>query len=263
MKAMINADDFGISTGVNLAVKKMFNQKKLNSASLICGCKYFDSAIQIASEIPDLKIGLHFNLTTGNSTNLNSTAPLLADKNNKFKNGFVKLLFLSIFKKKEFLQQVEDELEAQIKLLKNHKIIIDHINGHRHIHYIPGILKVVENAAKKHQIPYIRIINESFFYSWNIGGFSYLFNGGIIKWLILRCLGLINGSTKINSPRYFFSILYTCQISKELIAKIKMPKKFTEIEIMIHPGNPDIDKELKDLEERPHLLSQNRYLEQL
>ena len=64
----------------------------------------------------------------------------------------------------------------------------------------------------------------------------------------------------ISSKRYFFSILYTCEITKELIDKIKVPKKFrdAEVEVMIHPGDPKMDEKIAELEEREHLLSAAR-----
>jgi predicted glycoside hydrolase/deacetylase ChbG (UPF0249 family) len=263
---IINADDFGLSEGVNLAIEKMFLQKKLNSASLIIGCNYQDAAIKIANQNPDLKVGLHFNLSNGNSCTKDQNLNLLTDKNSKFKNGFLKLLLLTIFKKKEFLRQVEIELDAQLSWLKQSlkSQQISHIDGHRHIHYIPGVFALVVKKAEQYQIPRIRIINENLCYSWWINKTNlFIKNAGIIKWLLLRFFGIINSADKIANDRYFFSILNSCELSKELIAKIKIPKKYSKLEIMIHPGDPDIDAKTSELEEKPHLLSKMRYQEQL
>ncbi len=262
---IINADDFGISEGVNLAVEKMFKQKKLNSASLITGCGYQDQAIAIANQNPDLKIGLHFNLSNGNCCFKDQNLNLLTDKSFRFKNGFLKLLLLIIFNRKEFLKQLEIELDAQLSWLKQSlKSPISHIDGHRHIHYIPGIFAIIVKKAKEYQIPRIRIINENLYYSWRINkGNLFIKNAGIIKWLLLRFFGIINGAKKITTNRYFFSILNSCELSKELIAKIKIPKNYQKIEIMIHPGDPEIDSKTSDLEEKTHLISKMRYQEQL
>jgi predicted glycoside hydrolase/deacetylase ChbG (UPF0249 family) len=262
---VINADDFGLSEGVNLAIEKMFLQKKLNSASLIIGCHYQDAAIKIANQNQDLKVGLHFNLSNGNPCAKDQNLNLLSDKNSKFKNGFLKLLLLAIFKKKEFLRQVEIELDAQLSWLKQSlKSEISHIDGHRHIHYIPGIFALIVKKAEQYQIPRIRIINENLYYSWRINKTNlFIKNAGIIKWLLLRFFGVINGANKVSTDRYFFSILNSCELSKELIAKIKIPKKYSKLEIMIHPGDPDIDSKASNLEEKPHLLSKMRYQEQL
>jgi len=260
MKTRINADDFGISRGVNFAIREMFKENKLNSASIICGCGHFNEAIDIAKRNPNLKIGLHFNLSSGLAVSDKKTIPLLVDKNGRFKNGFLKLLFLVIFKKQQLQKEISLELEAQISLIEKHEIKLNHVDSHRHIHFIAGIFSLVILAAKKHEISTIRIINEKLSSPISL---KILINGGLLKWLVLRFFGLINGSQKLATKTYFFSILNSCLISKELIENIKIPNGFEDLEIMIHPANPTLDAMSKNLEERKHLLSQNRVLENL
>lgn len=243
MKLRINADDFGISPGVNSAIEKMFQKGRLHSASMICGCGYFDEAITIAKKNPGLEIGLHFNITIG-----------LA----QFKHGFLTLLITSILHKKTLQQEVEKELRAQISLLEKNDIKVAHIDSHRHIHMIPAIFAVVEKVAKEKGIERVRVINESLLATLCIKHpKTFLVNGGLVKWLVLSTLRL---ASKTKTNRYFFSILYTCEISKELIEKIKVPKKFcdSEIEVMIHPGDPEMDSKIAGLEEREHLISAAR-----
>lgn len=246
MKLRINADDFGISPGVNGAIEKMFQEGRLHATSLICGCGYFDEAVEIAKRNPGLEVGLHFNITIGTS---------------QFKNGFLSLLMMSFLNRSLLKKEAEKELRSQISLLEENGIKVTHIDSHRHIHMIPGIFEVVEKVAKEKNIKRVRVINESLLTTLRIKHHKkFLWNGSLVKWLILSSLRFIN-NTKSN--RYFFSILYTCEISRNLIDKIKIPKKFqnSEIEVMIHPGNPDIDSKLPNLEEREHLLSTLRKLE--
>jgi predicted glycoside hydrolase/deacetylase ChbG (UPF0249 family) len=240
MKIRINADDFGISSGVNLAIRELFQKQQLHSASLIHGCGYFEEAIAIARSNPDLQIGLHFNLTSGKSAFKHPKPALLVDNNGNFKNGFLQLLLLAFCQKKRLLQEVKQELMAQIQAIESSGIKIIHLDGHRHVHFIPGIFQLVIKVAKKHHIRQVRIINESLFATWSINySKKFLWNGGIIKWLLLSILGFFNSSKKISqsdfSVSYFFSILYSCNISKELLLKVKFPKNFDQTEIMIHP----------------------------
>lgn len=258
----VNADDFGMSPGINAAIAKMCERNRLNSASMMTGFDYLNEAVEIAKLYPKLQVGLHFNLTNGKSVAGN--LPLLTDDQGNFKNGFLKVLILSFFKKEKLLNEVSKELEAQILRLQSLGIEIDHINGHRHVHYIPGIFKVVINTAREHNIPNVRIINESFWHTLCMNHIkSFLWDGGVIKWFILRFLGTINGSRIVATKTYFFSILYTGRISYILTRKITVPKKFNEVEIMIHPGDPNIDKNIADLSDAKHVLSKARYVEQL
>lgn len=262
MQLRINADDFGLSLGVNSAILQMFLQKKLHSASLICGCQYFNSAVKIIQENPNLQVGLHFNLTTGFASFLHQQHSLLVNQQNRFKNGFIQLLILSIFKKQQLQQEILLELQAQITLCKKHNIVLNHLDSHRHIHCIPAIFSVVQQQVLENKIKYLRIINENIFNTFKLSyKKSFLFDGGIIKWAVLRFLNLFN-QIKNFQQVYFFSILYTGKISKQLLTKFLKTTKHQNIEIMIHPGNPNIDYQF-ELEEKNHLLNNNRYLENL
>lgn len=263
MKVRVNSDDFGISPGVNFAVETMFQNKQLDSASLICGSVFFDQAVEIAKRNPGLKIGLHFNLTSGASVLGYQKLPLLTNQNGNFKNGFLKIVLLSLFRHSKLHSEAKQELDAQIDLIKKLGIKLSHIDSHRHIHYIPPIFSLVAKAAQVHGIDNIRIINESIFSENQIKNlpFKNLLWGGLIKWAVLRLLGIVNGAKNIQTKCYFFSIINSCNISQNLIEKIKLPNRFDELEIMIHPGNPDIDKQEKNLLEKNHLLSRGRITE--
>lgn len=240
MKLRINADDFGISPGVNNAIEKMFRAGRLHSTSLICGCGYFDEAIAIAKRNPGLEIGLHFNITVGSA---------------QFRSGFLSLLLMSFLNRKSLEEKVEKELREQISLIEQSGIKLSQIDSHRHIHMIPGIFQIVEKVAKEKRINHVRVINESLLATSLINHpKDFLFNGNLLKWIVLTALRIFN---RAKSDSYFFSILYTCEITEELIKKIKVPKKFknAEIEVMIHPGDPEMDKNIVNLEEKTHLLS--------
>ena len=60
---IFNADDFGISQGVNQAIYKAHTEGVLNSTSIMITLKFVPEAIELAKKMPDLNIGLHGNLT--------------------------------------------------------------------------------------------------------------------------------------------------------------------------------------------------------
>lgn len=257
-EVIINADDFGISSEVNAAVIKMYKNGNLNSASIIVAGKYAQDAINQALLSPGLKIGLHFNLTTGQSRSFFNSRNLLVNKNNFFKFGFIQLLLISIFKRIEFLKEVETELINQIRYIKEFGVVLSHIDGHRHIHYIPGILKIVRKIALEEKIPRIRIINESLFHTLFLGKLPSI--SGIIKWSVLKVLGLINGTYKIKSPVYFFSIIHSCRVTNSLFKKFSLQKEYDSLEIMLHPSLNILNSQDLDYEKN-HLSSKYRIIE--
>lgn len=236
---IFNADDFGISHGVNQAIFQAYEQGVLNSASLMVNQKYAKEAVALSSKMPNLKMGLHVNLTNEYSCLSKADIPLLVDENGKFKNGFVKLLWLSIFKHKQFVEQVRKEIEAQIIKAQSMGVSLEHIDSHRHVHMIPTIFSVVKSLADKYAINRIRTIKECGLLTAKCNkGFGYLFDGGIVKYYLLRFLDIING---YDSKVYFYTMLYTCKLSEDRFKKVLIPQGFEKVEVMIHPGLPELD----------------------
>ena len=241
IKKIFNADDFGMSLGVNAAIERAYNEGILNSASLMVNQKYAAEAVALAKNMPNLEIGLHLNLTNEKPAANPAQIPLLVDSQGKLKNGFVNLLLLSILHPKAFKKQIEVEIRAQINKYKATKLTLSHIDGHRHVHLIPAVFKIVQQIAQEYNVPRIRVMNENIFNTVKQNkSKSWLFDGGLIKYIILRFLTWWN---RYQSNVYFYTILYTCKLSKAQFQNVKIPNGYKAVEIMIHPAIPDIDKQ--------------------
>ena len=240
LDVIFNADDFGISQGVNDAIFKAHTEGILNSTSLMINQDFAADAVQKAKQMPDLKIGLHINLTNQKPASNPDEIPLLVDKDGNFKNGFVNLFILSFFHPKALRQEAYIEIKSQIEKYLKTGLKLDHLDSHRHIHLIPPIFKAVKQLAKEYNVPRIRVMNENIFNTVRQNkSKSYLLDGGIIKYFLLRFLSAWNTKEK---DVYFYTILYTCKISKEQFNHIKIPKGYKAVEIMIHPSVVDVDK---------------------
>lgn len=241
LKKIFNADDFGISKGVNAAIEQAHKEGILNSASLMVNQKYAQEAIEKAKQMPDLEMGLHINLTNEEPAANPKDIPLLVGENGKLKNGFVNLLLLSFWHPCELARQVEIEVRAQIEKYMQSGLKLEHLDSHRHVHLIPVIFKVVKKLGDEFNVKRIRLMNENIFNTIKQNqAKSYLFDGGIIKYMLLRFLSWWNG---YKSDVYFYTILFTCKISSEQFKNVKIPHGYKAVEIMIHPGRPDIDKQ--------------------
>src|SRR5215831_16051926 len=62
---VINADDFGLSEGVNRGILAAHAAGSVTSTSLLVNLPAFDHAVAGAREAPRLGVGLHFNVTAG------------------------------------------------------------------------------------------------------------------------------------------------------------------------------------------------------
>ena len=239
-KIIFNADDFGMSLGVNAAIEKAYNEGILNAASLMVNQKYAPQALKMAKNMKNLDLGLHVNLTNEYATLLHDQIPLLTDENGKFKNGFVKLLWLSILHPKKMRFEVQSEMEAQIQKARTMGAELEHIDSHRHVHMIPLIFDEMLKLKEKYKIKRIRTINESAILTLcTNNNKSYLKDGGMIKYALLKFFYYLNGYV---SKTYFYTMLYTCKLSKEHFQKVLIPKGYDSVEIMIHPSQIDVDQ---------------------
>ena len=259
LKVIFNADDFGISRGVNAAIVEAHSEGILNSTSLMVNQAFAKEAVAAAKKMPDLEVGLHLNLTNEKPASNPQDIPLLVGADGKLKNGFVNLLLLSILHPKKFAAQVETEIRAQVQKYMQTGLKMAHIDGHRHVHLIPAVFKIVRNIQREYNVPRVRVMNENAVNTiLQNKSKSWLFDGGLVKYFILRFLTWWNG---YKSDVYFYTILFTCKISREQFCNIKIPRGYKAVEIMIHPGKPEIDKQYPESVWDDNILSDWRAVE--
>ena len=245
LKKIFNADDFGISPGVNQAIVKAHKEGVLNSTSIMINLKYAPQAVELAGQMPDLNIGLHANLTNEMPVLSRHRIPLLVDERGKFAHGFVDLALLSVLHPRELKRQVKIEVKAQIEKALAAGIKLTHLDSHRHIHMIPGIFKAFLELQQEYKIPRLRFVNEN---PWltikSTKGYEWLKDGGLVKNLVLVSCAMLNKLLwKYKSDTYFYSIINTCKISRDKLKDIKIPAGYQAVEVGIHPGMPSVDRE--------------------
>ena len=245
LEKIFNADDFGISKGVNRAIYKAHCEGILNSTSIMITLKYAEDAVALAGQMPNLKVGLHANLTNEYAVLPPLQIPLLVDQKGCFKNGFVQLLLLSLLYPKELKRQIKEEVKAQIDRAQAFGISLSHLDSHRHVHMIPFVFKAFMELQEEYKIPRLRFINENPLRT--IKGTKtkeWLFDGGLIKNIVLVSCGLANKLLwRFKSDTYFYSIVNTCKISRDKVKNIEVPAGYKAVEVGIHPGIPEIDKQ--------------------
>jgi predicted glycoside hydrolase/deacetylase ChbG (UPF0249 family) len=249
---IVNADDLGVSPGVNQAIVRGALEGGLTDASLFANGAYFEDALNTVVRQTPLRIGLHANLTEGRALSPAARIPLLAGPDGRFRHGFMKLWLLSRSARRgDLISQARLEMEAQIGRLRECGITVAHIDGHRHVHMIPALFPMIRELAGINGIDRIRDTKEFFGSSWRAARSTrFLRDGGLIKY------GLLNHFSRINAApttTAFFSILYTCRIETRFFPTLTLPRGCDRLEVMLHPGMPEIDRAAGITD--PHLLS--------
>jgi len=145
-RLIINADDFGLTPGVNRAIVKAHTGGVVTSATLMACAAAFEDAVAAARAHPSLRVGCHVVLTDG--TPLSSARSLLDPRHEGefYRNypAFVRCALRGRFAAEE----IEAEATAQFRKLQAAGITPTHFDTHKHAHMFPHILGPLLRAAK-------------------------------------------------------------------------------------------------------------------
>ncbi|MCP2520251.1 ChbG/HpnK family deacetylase [Candidatus Aminicenantes bacterium AC-708-M15] len=233
-RLIINADDFGLTNGINEGIILAHKRGILTSTTLIPNMPGFENAVKLAKENKTLGVGIHLNIIRGKPVRRPEEVSSLLNKNGNFLTiyPFIKKFILG----KIEAEQVEKEFRAQIEKVLDEGIEITHFDSEKHIHSIPKIMGIVIKLAKEYKIPKIRFINE-FCLSFDIVR--------SLKSMVVSCL---NRKMKRNIlkagiliPDRFYGICGSGRMNSKNLIKIltSIPDGVTEI--MVHPGIIDND----------------------
>jgi hopanoid biosynthesis associated protein HpnK len=157
---IINADDFGLSSGANRGIVQAWRQGILTSASLMVGGAAFKEAVSLAAENPGLQVGLHLTLVQGRAVLEQAGLPALADASGDFGNDPV-LAGMRYFFLKPLRKRLYREIEAQIVQCLDAGISLSHVDGHLNIHMHPVVFDILCELMPKYGIRSFRLSREN------------------------------------------------------------------------------------------------------
>ena len=164
-RLILNADDFGLTAGVNRAILELHLSGVLTSASLMARAAATDEAIGLALATPSLGVGCHVVLVDGEPVlSPTSDIPHLAGPlDGQFWPSLPSFLhwvygFGSEGNRIIAIRDREIEVEAaaQIALLQSRGLCLTHIDTHKHTHIFPAVLRPVLRAARAAGIRAVR-----------------------------------------------------------------------------------------------------------
>lgn len=154
-RLVVNADDFGLSEGINAGVIGSHVDGIVTSASLIANGPAFKEAVELALAHPSLDIGVHLTLTEISPVLPADRVPTLVDARGRFAADVFELARRGL-RGSLALAEVRAELDAQIRRVQARGIPISHLDGHQHVHVLPGIAGVVAELAAEHAVAAVR-----------------------------------------------------------------------------------------------------------
>lgn len=218
-KLIFNADDFGLSYGVNQGILESYQQGVVNSISLMTNMPAFDDAVEIIKQHQLHNIGLHVNLTEGKS--LLNTHSTITDFEGNFYSDLLNFKY-------PYPGEIYDEIKAQYQKAVDAGIHISHIDSHLHLHTHYNFQESFLQFSKEKKIP-IRKIN---FY-WKYFSLKSLY--------LLQCVAFFQA--KFHFKYYtkgFTSDFFGKNVNKAFLLKLIRKYKHRNIEVMCHPGYSDL-----------------------
>lgn len=155
-RVIINADDFGLSPGVNRGILAAFREGILSSTTMLVNLSHFDEAVSLALANPDLPVGIHLSLLWGAPVSDPDSVPSLVGHNGLFPRS-LGVLARRYFSGTLRLEHVRTEFRAQIDRFQRAGLTPTHVDTHKHVHCLPGVLEALAAAAGERGIERVRL----------------------------------------------------------------------------------------------------------
>ena len=237
-KLIVHADDFGLSERVNEGIVEAHRNGIVTSTSLIASGGAFEDAIGLSRATPTLDIGVHLTLVDEEPVSADDVIRTLLDNNGRLSRQSGTFMWRYVFGSIS-LDEVTRELDAQIAKVIAHGIRVTHLDGHQHLHMVPGIRRVVGGLAQKYAIPFIRYPQEP------LRLYMLQDRHRVLRLSQLLVLNAFCSFAKISDAKrvdYFCGFFFGGRLTKENLMKVlkRLPPRGT-CELMCHPGLNDPD----------------------
>ena len=256
-RLIINADDFGLTSGVNRAIVEAHTRGLVTSATLMATAEAFDEAVKLSYLNCDLEVGCHVVLIDGSPITDAKQVPSLINRNPHFRNSAAKL-GLAAWAGHIDPNHVTAEATSQISKLQSAGIPIAHLDTHKHVHMFPKVLQGILSAAQACGVRAIRNPFEPVRFAQFTGKL-----GSRKRWLQVKMLATLAADFRrsvetagLATPDGSLGIVATGSLDEESFCDLIQNCPEGTWELVCHPGY--IDQGLDNIHTR---LRQSRVIE--
>jgi chitin disaccharide deacetylase len=148
-RLIVNADDFGLTTGVNRGIVESHEHGILTSTTLMACSKRFAQAASLTKNLPTLSVGCHVVLVDGEPTKNSTEISTLVSTSSppQFRVSLMNFATMAACGRLDE-GHIEAEITAQIQKLQSAGIAVSHLDSHKHTHMFPVVLRAMLGAAR-------------------------------------------------------------------------------------------------------------------
>jgi predicted glycoside hydrolase/deacetylase ChbG (UPF0249 family) len=249
-RLILNADDFGMTAGVNQAILDLGRAGALTSATLMANAQATtEAAARTADDWlrrPALGVGCHVVLVDGTPLSPPEKIPTLIDPRSpshapRFRptlGSFLRDLVRGRIREAD----IEAEAVAQIRRLQQLDVTVTHVDSHKHAHAFPRVLRPLLRAAV---LCHVACIRNPFEPEWSLEATG---SAGLLRRLQVQAL---------NSQRRYFltatehigvvttggsvGVLATGSLDEDKLRRLLNAMPSGTWELVCHPGYVDDD----------------------
>jgi chitin disaccharide deacetylase len=243
-RLIVNADDFGFTSGVNRAIVEAHTDGVVTSATLMANGPAFCEVKELAKQFPKLSIGCHVVLIDGEPLLPPARIPSLT-QSGRFRDD-LKTFAARAFTGQLDATEIAAEVTAQIRRVQAAGMCLSHLDTHKHTHIFPKVLRPLLLAAAACGVQAVRN---------PFGPFLPLRLSELLKrpnlwtrWAEMRVLGTFAGKFQKAVQREGFvtpdgtlGIEVTGTLNETLFAAIATSVPEGTWEFVCHPGYNDSD----------------------
>lgn len=239
-RLIVNADDFGLTEAINRGIVAAHRDGIVTSVSLIACGPAFEHAVALANGTPTLDVGIHLTLTQLTPVRAAADVPTLVDAHGRFPPHALDLA-RRYLRGQMALSDVRAELEAQICKVEAAGIPISHLDGHQHVHVLPGIAHVVADLAAAHGIAAARHPAE------RLRGYMLGNARRLAEHAMLQAACAVSPLKRLKRTDAFAGFHFGGRLTERNLETVlrALPRRGT-IELMCHPGEAESDGPHRD-----------------
>ncbi|HUJ32253.1 MAG TPA: ChbG/HpnK family deacetylase [Candidatus Acidoferrum sp.] len=246
MKELIlNADDFGLTSGVNEGIVRAHRDGILTSATLMANAPAFDDAVARARASHSLGVGCHLVLVGGRAVAPAAEIRSLVDADGRLPStlsAFVAKVSAGLIRQRH----IEREFRAQIEKIRATGIEPTHLDTHKHTHAHPRVMMALARVAREVGITRVRNPFETLGDAWTamrtdgVGASTQLTAVAMAR-VAAPCFRAISREYGLRSPDRFLGVAMTGRIGSPVLRRMIATLRDGHTEIMLHPGICDRD----------------------
>ncbi len=236
-RLIVNADDFGRSDAINEAVGRAHREGILTTASLMVNEPHAAAAVEIAKANPKLGVGLHLALAGGTAALAREQIPGLVDEARQFGSNPV-AVGLRYFFRTGLREQLRAEIRAQVRRFKETGLLLDHLNGHLHLHMHPTVLRIVAEEAPGWGLRHVRLTHDCYSFSLRLARGSHFYRAShalVFSVLSAWALPILAGARLRHAERVF-GLLQNGRVDEAYLSRLLPDLPDGDSELYSHPS---------------------------